>query len=87
VLPHVFHSIMIFIIFIIPLLNEWKQIASKIPEFSRTYEKNIPPKICVSINIGENNNNTARMLPPRTPNYGKTPKYINKYKEEQKQAE
>jgi len=32
--------------------------------------------------MGANNNNTARMLPPRTPNYGKTPKYINKYKEE-----
>lgn len=37
--------------------------------------------------MGENNNNAARMLPPRTPNYGKTPKYINKYKEEQKQSE
>ena len=26
-------------------------------------------------------------LPPRTPNYGKTPKYIEKYKEEAKQRE
>ncbi len=24
------------------------------------------------------------MLPPRTPNYGKTPKYLEKYKEEAK---
>jgi len=24
-------------------------------------------------------------LPPRTPNYGKTPKYIQKYKEEAKE--
>jgi hypothetical protein len=24
------------------------------------------------------------MLPPKTPNYGKTPKYITKYKEEAK---
>lgn len=26
-------------------------------------------------------------LPPRTPNYGKTPKYIERYKEEAKQRE
>jgi len=32
--------------------------------------------------MGANDNNAARMLPPRTPNYGKTPKYISKYKEE-----
>ena len=29
----------------------------------------------------QNQNNKA-MLPPRTPNYGKTPKYLKKYKEE-----
>lgn len=28
----------------------------------------------------------GNMLPPRTPNYGKTPKYLNKYKEEAKIA-
>ena len=27
----------------------------------------------------------SRQLPPRTPNYGKTPKYIEKFKEEAKQ--
>ncbi len=31
--------------------------------------------------------NPATMLPPRTPNYGKTPKYIGKYKEEFKQLQ
>jgi len=25
-------------------------------------------------------------LPPKTPNYGKMPKYLNKYKEEAKEA-
>jgi len=29
-------------------------------------------------------NMTAGPLPPRTPNYGKTPKYITKFKEEAK---
>ena len=32
----------------------------------------------------ENAANGAALLPPRTPNYGKTPKYITKYKEEAK---
>lgn len=36
-------------------------------------------------NENENTGNTA--LPPRTPNYGKTPKYIQKFKEEAKQKE
>ncbi len=27
------------------------------------------------------------MLPPRTPNYGKTPKYLEKFKEEAKQKQ
>jgi hypothetical protein len=27
------------------------------------------------------------LLPPRTPNYGKTPKYISKYREEAKVKE
>ena len=33
----------------------------------------------------ENQAMGGNMLPPRTPNYGKTPKYINKYKEEARQ--
>ena len=32
------------------------------------------------------NQNNKPMLPPKTPNYGKTPKYLNKYKEEAKAA-
>ena len=32
------------------------------------------------------NRNTQNALPPRTPGYGKTPKYIEKYKEEAKAA-
>ena len=31
---------------------------------------------------GGKENVQGNMLPPRTPNYGKTPKYITKYKEE-----
>ena len=33
---------------------------------------------------GNQNSGNGNMLPPRTPNYGKTPKYISKYKEEAK---
>jgi len=36
---------------------------------------------------GENVNQANIMLPPKTPNYGKTPKYIQKYKEEAKNKE
>ena len=34
--------------------------------------------------VGQENFNSHNALPPRTPNYGKTPKYIEKYKEEAK---
>ena len=33
-----------------------------------------------------NTQNQINMLPPKTPNYGKTPKYLNKFKEELKAA-
>ena len=33
---------------------------------------------------GKENIHNGPMLPPKTPNYGKTPKYITKYKEEAK---
>lgn len=43
------------------------------------------------IELGKENKNTINMekpgLPPKTPNYGKTPKYIEKFKEEAKQKE
>ena len=32
----------------------------------------------------ENMNTTNTQLPPKTPNYGKTPKYLSKYKDEAK---
>jgi len=33
-----------------------------------------------------NINSKKQLLPPKTPNYGKTPKYLTKYKEEAKAA-
>ena len=38
-------------------------------------------------NVNQINMTQGPALPPRTPNYGKTPKYIKKFKEEAKQKE
>lgn len=69
-------------------LEEFNKLNGGAPEISEKMDfidasKRVPNQMGGKENNGTGAANT--MLPPRTPNYGKTPKYISQYKEEARQ--
>ena len=46
------------------------------------FDKNMPAADIDEKFVAPSNENSHPNKPPRTPNYGKTPKYLQKYKEE-----
>ena len=58
---------------------------NKVPEYEEKMQViDTSKQAPIQMDGKENFANGNMMLPPRTPNYGKTPKYISKYKEEAK---